>query len=81
MIGVDANSWELMKDHINSHVIDKGAHYRDYFTPKAHMFCTTEIDGAKETEINIGHNTICTYCGREDSSMYHSSLNHSDCEI
>lgn len=81
LIGVDANSWELMKNHINGHVTDKGAHYRDYFCSHAYMFCTTEIDGAKETEINIGHNTICTYCGREDSSMYNSSLNHSDCKI
>ena len=81
LIGVGADSWKLMHNHIGDHIIDKGAHYRDYLTSQAYMLCTTEIDKSEETKINIGHTTICTYCGKEDESMYKNCLNHSVCDI
>ena len=81
LIGVGTDSWKLMRNYINDHVIDKGAHYRDYLTSQAYMFCTTEINESEKAKINIGHNTICTYCGREDENISKNCLNHSVCDI
>lgn len=74
------NEWEC-KSGVGSNVRSFGAHYRDY---GSNFKCATFYPRARATKarnhvMDIGHNGVCIYCGREFTQTH--VFSHVDCVI
>lgn len=84
MLGLTNNAWSCLgnKYACKERVYSEGVHYRDYiYKDDCNISYPTELASTirPNSEITVGHNGICAYCGEEMSSS--SYLSHDRCHI
>lgn len=83
LIGLTDTTWRKKDNgNVNGNVLSCGVHYRDYTNfGTCNVSYPRERSDSSNNVINIGHASICPYCGRGMAGEGSGSISHYSCRI